>query len=240
MASIQFSLDGGKKQTFQLVKEITTIGRTDDNDIQLDNLAVSSHHAKILTILNDSFIEDTGSTNGTHLNGTLVKKQVLRHKDIIKVGKHEITYINEAGAVEDEFSTTMIINPDAIDMQETEGDQKINQSVSKIVAEIASSDSESSRQQKAKIRIISGANIGRELPLTKVLTTLGQPGVQVAAITRRPTGYFIMHIDGGENTQRPRVNNREIGARTHPLNDDDIFEVAGIKMSFLFEPENIG
>ncbi|HED34546.1 MAG TPA: FHA domain-containing protein [Gammaproteobacteria bacterium] len=240
MASIQFSLDDGKKQTFQLEKEITTIGRTDDNDIQLDNLAVSSHHAKILTILNDSFIEDTGSTNGTYLNGTSIKKQALRHKDVIKVGKHEITYINEAGAVEDEFSTTMIINPDAIDMQEIEGDQKINQSVSKIVAEIASSDSESNRLQKAKIRIISGANIGRELPLTKVLTTLGQPGVQVAAITRRPAGYFIMNIDGGENTQRARVNNREIGARAHPLNDNDIFEVAGIKMSFLVEPENIG
>ncbi|VAW66668.1 hypothetical protein MNBD_GAMMA11-3420 [hydrothermal vent metagenome] len=235
MASIQFNMDDGKQQAFQLIKETITIGRTDDNDIQLDTLAVSSHHARIHTILNDSFIEDTNSTNGTYLNGTLIKKQALSHNDVIKVGKHEITYINESATAEDEFAKTMVINPEAAGMQAIEGDQKINQSIGEIVAEITASDAGKTSLKKARVLIINGANKDRELPLTKVLTTLGRPDVQVAAITRRPTGYFIIHIDGGDNAQRPRVNDEEIGARAQLLNHEDIFEVAGVKMSFLLE-----
>ena len=74
MATIQLSFNGQVLEDISLTKETTSIGRKSDNDIQLDNLAVSGHHAKILSILNDSFIEDVGSTNGTYLNGTLIKK----------------------------------------------------------------------------------------------------------------------------------------------------------------------
>jgi len=235
MASIQINMDDGNTQEFILEKATTTIGRTDDNDIQLDTLAVSAHHARILTILNDAFIEDINSTNGTCLNGTLITKQALTHKDTIKIGKHEITFINKNASLEDEFATTMIINPDAAGMQETEGNRKIDQSVHQIVAEITSSDSGKDNLKKAKIHITSGANKGRELPLTKILTTLGKPGVQVAAITRRPTGYFIIHIDGGDNGLRPLVNNTEIGPRAQALKHEDEFEIAGVKMSFFFE-----
>ena len=235
MATIQISFNGEAEKELQLDKETMTIGRKSDNDIHLDNLAVSGHHAKILTILNDSFIEDLNSTNGTYLNGSLVKKNTLTDGDIIKIGKHEMKYINTNASSEGDFEKTMIINPDSDGMQETEGSDEIDKSVGAIVAEIASSDSGKSSQQKAKIRLVSGANNGKELALTKVLTTLGKPGVQVAAITRRPTGYFLIHIDGGDNGERPKVNNQQISSKAQPLSDNDEIEVAGVKMTFFFE-----
>lgn len=235
MATIEIRLNGELIQELDLDKETMIIGRKDNNDIHLDNLSVSGHHAKIFTILNDSFIEDMDSTNGTYLNDTLIKKQGLSNNDIIKVGKYEIKFITDADSSYEDFEKTMIINPDADGMRETEGGSKIDQSVGEIVAEIASNDTGKTSTQKAKIVLNSGANSGEELPLTKVLTTLGKPGVQVAAITRRPTGYFLIHIDGGDNSTRPLVNDIEIGSTAHPLNTDDVIEVAGVQMTFLFE-----
>jgi len=235
MAIIQIIFNGEVLQERELTKEIMTIGRKSDNDIQLDNLAVSGHHAKILTIRNDSFIEDNNSTNGTYLNGSLINKKPLTHNDVIKIGKHEIKYINTDTQLDDAFGKTMIINPDSDCMQETEGSPAIDQSVNRIAAEIASSDKGSISQKQAKIRLTSGANMGKELSLTKVLTTLGKPGVQVAAITRRPTGYFLIYIDGGDSSGRPKVNDKEIGSSAHELKNSDEIEVAGVKMCFFIE-----
>ena len=237
MANIKLKFNGEVIQEIQLTKEATTIGRKPDNDIHLDNLAVSGHHAKLLTILSDSFIEDLGSTNGTYVNGTLIKKQALKNGDVVKIGKHELAYINEAASSsDDDFEKTMIINPGAAGMPEDAGSKDIDRSVGQLAKEIASADSGSKATLgKAKIRLVSGANSGKELPLTKILTTLGKPGVQVAAITRRPTGYFLIHIDGGDNAGRPKVNDQEIGSQAHPLGSNDVIEVAGVKMTFFFE-----
>ncbi len=68
--------------------------------------------------------------------------------------------------------------------------------------------------------------------LKKALTTIGQPGVQVAAITRRPQGFFLIHVDGGPNNNVPKVAGSPIGSNAHRLNDHDIIEVAGVKMEF--------
>jgi len=235
MATIQIIFNGDVIQERELTKEVMTIGRKKDNDIQLDNLSVSGHHAKILTVSNDSFIEDSNSTNGTYLNGSLINKKPLTHSDIIRIGKHEIKYVNENAQSSDVFGKTMIINPDSDGMQETEGNAAIDLSVSRLAAEIASSDKGNISQKQAKIRLTSGTNLGKELSLTKVLTTLGNPGVQVAAITRRPTGYFLIYIDGGDNTGRPKVNNKEIGSSAHALKNSDEIEVAGVKMCFFIE-----
>jgi len=235
MTTIQISINGEIESELQLTKDTMTIGRKSDNDIHLDSLAISAHHAQIVTTLNDSFIEDLNSTNGTYLNGSLIKKNVLANGDVIKVGKHEIKYIDSDTGTTEQFEKTMIINTAAAGMHETEGSVAIDQSVGKIAAEIASSDSGKTSQRIAKIRLNSGANNGKELALTKVLTTLGKPGVQVAAITRRPSGYFLIHIDGGDNGERPHVNSEEIGSRAHALKDNDILEVAGVKMTFFYE-----
>lgn len=237
MASLKLIFNGEMQKEIQLDKETLTMGRKPDNDIPIDNLAVSGHHARILTILNDSFVEDLNSTNGTYVNDILIKKHALKHGDVIKIGKHELKYINEAATGSDQFEKTMILRPDAAGMKEEEGDHAIEQSVNKIAREIATADSgaRAATLGNAKIRLINGANAGKELPLTKILTTLGKPGVQVAAITRRPAGYFLIHVDGGDGQGRSKVNDREISAQAQPLHTNDVIEVAGVKMTFFIE-----
>lgn len=238
MASLKLMFNGEMQKEVPLDKETITLGRKADNDIQIDNLAVSSHHAKVITILNDSFIEDMNSTNGTYVNDNLIKKHALKNGDVIKIGKHELKYISEGSSSGsgDQFEKTMILRPDAAGLKEEEGDHAIEQSVNKIAREIASADSGAAHAaSNARIRLITGANAGMELPLTKILTTLGKPGVQVAAITRRPSGYFLIHVDGGAGHSRSKVNDKEITAQAQPLHSNDIIEVAGVKMTFIIE-----
>src|SRR6266478_6943726 len=99
MAKLILSVDGQVLKEYQLSKERTLIGRKPHNDIQIDNLAVSGEHAAIITILNDSFIEDLGSTNGTMVNGKPVKKHFLQNNDLIEIGRHRMTFEVEAPAI---------------------------------------------------------------------------------------------------------------------------------------------
>ncbi len=233
MAMIQLSFNGEVDNEYPLNKETITIGRKSDNDIRLDNLATSAHHAKITTILNDSFIEDLGSTNGTLLNGNKVTKDILTSGDIIKIGNHEIKYINNEAIPDTDFEKTMIINTASHGLKETQGSEQIHQSVGKIIAEIAATDTGKNNPKKGIIHLNNGINEGHELVLTKILTTLGKPGVQVAAITRRPTGYFLVHIDGGDNGEKPSVNNKTIESTAYQLSHNDKLKIAGVQMTFL-------
>ena len=234
MAKLVLSFNGEFVKEYELDKEIITIGRKPDNDIHIDNLAVSGNHAKILTILNDSFIEDLGSTNGTFIAGNKVTKHALQNGDSIIIGKHELKYQNaNADDGESDFEKTMIIRPDAAGMPVTEeADKDLEKSIGKIAADLASAGTTTSGPGPAKLKLMSGANTGKELQLTKILTTLGRPGVQVAAITRRPKGYFLIVVDAGKDNKMPLVNDAEIG-KQHPLSDGDVIEVAGVKMGFL-------
>lgn len=233
MAKLVLSFNGDVVKEYELDKESLTIGRKPENDIHIDNLAVSGYHAKILTILNDSFIEDLGSTNGTFIAGNKISKHALQNGESITIGQHELKYVNaNAAGEEGEFEKTMIIRPDAAGMPETEEtDKDIENSIGKIAADLASAGTSTSGPGAAKLQLTSGANAGKELKLTKILTTLGRPGVQVAAITRRPTGYFLIVVDAGKDKKMPLVNNSEIG-KQHPLADNDVIEVAGVQMRF--------
>ena len=84
----------------------------------------------------------------------------------------------------------------------------------------------------AKLQVLSGTFAGRELELTKALTTLGRPGVQVAAITRRAEGYYIVHVESGKTEGFPHVNGMAIGAQARKLQDNDVIQLAGVKMGF--------
>ena len=226
----------GERSEFLLTSETTTIGRKPSNDIPIDNLSVSGKHAQVITILEDSFLEDLGSTNGTYVNGKLIKKHALVHGDNITLGKYQITYHNSSAGDEQDFEQTMIIRPGEAGMPEQAGGKEIDKSVQKITAAIASETATSGEpdtpQKEACLQLLSGANTGKELILTKALTTIGQPGVQVAAITRRPQGYFLIHVDGGPNNSVPKVGGSPIGPNAHELKSHDIIEVAGVKMEF--------
>jgi pSer/pThr/pTyr-binding forkhead associated (FHA) protein len=228
MARLILSLDGAVLAEYNMNKERYTIGRLPDNDIRIDNPAVSGHHSLIINILNDSFLEDLNSTNGTYVNGKLIKKHALQHGDVITAGHHQLRFVEDDEAQQDEFEKTMVIQPSA-------------RPVERIRAAVADANTTASRRtlgngapaiKKAKLQVLSGAFAGRELELTKALTTLGRPGVQVAAITRRSEGYFIVHVDAEGDDNFPLVNGAKIGAQARKLSDNDVIQLAGVKMGF--------
>ena len=234
MAKLTVTFNDQVVAEHELNKEEMSIGRKPDNDIQIDNLAVSGHHCRILTILNDSFLEDRNSTNGTYVNGAIVKKHALQNGDVITIGKHRLTYSNEQASADD-FDRTMIIRPDAAGMPEKENveNESLDRSVGQLGAELVAESEKQAQQpaQQARLRVISGTNAGKELELTKALTTLGKPGVQVAAITRRAQGYFLIQVEGKDGSH-PTVNGHPVGTEAVKLEDSAIVEVAGVKMEF--------
>ena len=270
MAKLILSMDGLVLKEIPLSKERTTIGRKAHNDIQIDNLAVSGEHAVIVTILNDSFMEDLGSTNGTLVNGNPVKKHFLQNNDVIELGKYKLKFIQEAGAqpaaAAADFEKTMVLRPSAMKaaaeqakaagMGGAQAAQAARQAAIQATGQAAqtagigekpaapaaapaaaapaapaapAAAAPRSTQPLGAIQLLSGGNAGKELELSKPLTTLGKPGVQVAVLTRRPQGYFITHVEGA---QRPTVNGQPIGSAPHALKDHDLVEIAGIKMEF--------
>lgn len=116
MAKLILSMDGLVLKEIGLTKERTSIGRKPHNDIQIDNLAISGEHAVIVTILNDSFLEDLNSTNGTYVNGQPIKKHFLQNNDVIELGKYRLKYLNESatGAAAADFEKTMVLRPGAL------------------------------------------------------------------------------------------------------------------------------
>jgi pSer/pThr/pTyr-binding forkhead associated (FHA) protein len=294
MAKLILSMDGLVLKEIPLTKERTTIGRKPHNDIQIDNLAVSGEHAVIVTILNDSFLEDLGSTNGTVVNGNPVKKHFLQNNDVVELGKYKLKFVGDAAPTASgekaDFEKTMVLRPSqmkaaaeqakaapgsplggaqAAVAQRAAAVQQVGATAT--AAGIADKDAitkpvsstpaaapapgTASAAAPAKapaapaaaaapapagkpgqplgaIQLLSGANAGKELELTKPLTTLGKPGVQVAVLTRRPAGYFITHVEGAN---RPTVNGQAIGAAPHSLKDHDVIELAGVKMEFFLK-----
>jgi pSer/pThr/pTyr-binding forkhead associated (FHA) protein len=229
MARLILSLDGQVLAEYNMNKERYTVGRLPDNDIRIDNAAVSGHHSLIINILNDSFLEDLNSTNGTYVNGKLIKKHAMQHGDVITVGHHQLRYVEtQAGDNEpDEFEKTMIITPgSAIAAQAA---QRASAASAPVIKPAAGAPV---ALPKAKLQVLSGAFAGRELELNKGLTTLGRPGVQVAAITRRSDGHFIVHVDSGKEGDYPLVNGTPIGQTARKLNDNDVIQLAGVKMGF--------
>jgi pSer/pThr/pTyr-binding forkhead associated (FHA) protein len=250
MARLILSLDGQVLAEYNMNKERYTIGRLPDNDIRIDNPAVSGHHSLIINILNDSFLEDLNSTNGTYVNGKLIKKHALQHGDVVTVGHHQLRFADtqSSDAEPDEFEKTMIITPgSAVAAAAAKKASAIAPAVPpppktplatgsataiRPAAAPGATGEQPTALPKAKLQVLSGAFAGRELELNKALTTLGRPGVQVAAITRRADGYFIVHVDSGKAGDYPHVNGAMIGEQARKLQDNDVILLAGVKMGF--------
>jgi len=290
MARLILSLDNQVLAEYNMSKERYTIGRLPDNDVRIDNPAVSGHHSLIINILNDSFLEDLNSTNGTYVNGKLIKKHALQHGDVITIGHHQLRFSEEQATEtdQDEFEKTMVIPANEQSPHQLAKAEKAADAAVKASTEAAKESSEGPRDASdataipadnvavkldkeevaalmdtsepkkdkaetvrhdattagvdpssapgalpmAKLQVLSGAFAGRELELTKALTTLGRPGVQVAAVTRRAEGYYIVHVESGEDGDFPLVNGQPIGAQARRLSDNDVVQLAGVKMGF--------
>lgn len=207
MPKMIVSIDGVVIKEVQLTKDRTTLGRRPYNDIVIDNLAVSGEHAVLQMSGSDVFLEDLNSTNGTYVNGKAIKKQQLQGGDTVEIGKYKIKFVNDGGESQEK---TTVINAGAV--------------VSGAEAPAGAG------LGPAAIKVVSGSAAGREVALTKVVTTIGKPGVAVAAITRRPHGYVVAMVEG---TVKPTVNGQPLGTEGVDLHNGDLLELAGTQMQFV-------
>ncbi|MEJ2115316.1 MAG: FHA domain-containing protein [Gammaproteobacteria bacterium] len=297
-AKLIISLDEKIVDEVPIEKEIISIGRKTDNDLCLDNLSISGYHSQISSVLDDCFVEDLNSTNGTFVNSKIIKKHALKDGDIIDVGNHRIKYVNHlaSSSANSEFEKTLIMTArskrknaikeeqylqdidDQINSLEeamcvAEDEENAFTEVSEIldennnyyynssidetidknpeqaiptnptedkpISDDTDTDDIQINSQPAsssigRIQILNGKNSGKEIALDKSLTTVGKPDVAVVGITKRNTGYFIMHIDGNQKTPS-KLNGVIIGAKAQPIEAHDIIDVAGIKLEFFVE-----
>jgi hypothetical protein len=228
MGKLVVSLDGVVIKEVQITKDKTTLGRRPYNDIVIDNLAVSGEHAVLQMVGQDVFIDDLNSTNGTYINGKAVKKQLLQHNDTVEIGKYKIKYLSHETS---DYEKTMIIKP---------GSTPAGPPTFQHTAPMATGGHSGfggpsgfgglSGSSAASIKVLNGAAVGREVALTKVVTTVGKPGVQVASITKRPGGYVFAHVEGGA---RPLVNGNPVAGEPVHLKNGDVIELAGTQMQFV-------
>jgi pSer/pThr/pTyr-binding forkhead associated (FHA) protein len=232
MGKLVVSLDGVVIKEVQLTKDKTTLGRRPYNDIVIDNLAVSGEHAVLQMVGADVFIEDLNSTNGTYINGKAIKKQLLTHNDTVEIGKYKIKYlVDESG----DYEKTMIMRPGAAAASApmpmgAMGGSAVSSGFGGLGGMGGAQAPAPVAVQPASIKVLNGAAAGREVVLTKVVTTVGKPGVQVASITKRPNGYAFAHVEGAT---KPSINGVPIVGDSVPLRNGDVIELAGTQMQFI-------
>ncbi|MFM8768375.1 MAG: FHA domain-containing protein [Rubrivivax sp.] len=213
MSKLVISLDGVVIKEALIAKEKTTLGRRPYNDIVIDNLAVSGEHALLHLVGADVVLEDLNRTTGPYINGKAVKKQQLSHSDIIEIGKYKIKYLAAGAAESDRAMTSDRGGP-----------------VTVPASDFGLLGTPDQPATPASIRVLNGAAAGREVLLTKEKTTLGKPGVQVAAIQKRGSSYVFSHVEGA---LRPSVNGVPVSGDGLPLRNGDVIELAGTRMQFI-------
>ena len=199
------------------------MGRREDNNIVIDNLAVSGHHAKVDSVGDGFLLTDLQSKNGSFVNEQFVASHWLKHGDVITIGKHELRYLNDSKQFADDGDKTVLIRrkPEAakalVDSHEIEYTPDLQNQ--------AALDS-------AKLQILNGRSAGRELPLVKASVKLGKSGAEVVQINKRPDGHFIISLIPADDENNPRVNGEVIGARSIKLQNHDVIEINRLKIEF--------
>lgn len=212
MPKITIRLDGELMSEVSLDKKRTTLGRRPFNDVVLQELVVSGRHACLVHQDQQVTIEDLDSTNGTYVNGRAVKKQLLQDSDTIEIGSFKLV-----------FSSASAVPAQALDSQQTPPyDANWSQAFHDMAAPPAS--------LQGRIKVVSGAAAGRELSLTKAVTTFGKPGVSVAAITRREANYYVHHVEGA---QAPLLNGVVVAQEPVLLHQGDEITLSGTVLQFL-------
>jgi FHA domain len=217
MAKIIVSLDDNLIKVVPLNKDRMTLGRRPYNDIVVDNLAVSGEHAALQIIGHDYFIEDLNSTNGTFINEQKVKRQILKNGDTIEIGKYAIRYVQDG-------ANSQSTGLSAGEISVADDDEKSLQEKKPLFEQTKFAEA------YVAIKILSGASTGKELPLVKIVTTIGKPGEAVIAITKRPKSYMVAHVEGAT---RPSLNGVSFGIDAVPIKNGDLFELAGTAMQFI-------
>lgn len=195
----------------------TSIGRKSECDISIKDPAISGNHAEIQAVKDRFVIQDLGSTNGIHIGGRKVMQYVLKDGDLISIGEHQMRVALTEGELGEKARLQKAAREKAADT--TLDDDKTQISVS---------------SGEGHLMVLNGKQAGEQIALNQALTTVGEPGVQVAAISKRPQGHFIIHVDGGKDKDRvPLVNGEPTGFKSRKLEPGDKIEVADIKMEYI-------
>ncbi|MFT7684894.1 MAG: pSer/pThr/pTyr-binding forkhead associated (FHA) protein [Candidatus Azotimanducaceae bacterium] len=227
-----------------VTKDVTTIGRKSECDISIKDPAVSGNHARIQKVGEHYLVQDMGSTNGVYISGRPIKQQVLKHEDLLIIGEHQLKIL-----LFDEIAPTSDLKSDApvkVELPpkpstnlktepEKAGPVKREETVLRGKTKELSSSPLSIRRETGHGYLIysTGPKSGAKIPLEEGLTTIGEPGVQIAAISKRPQGHFIIHVDGGKDKNKvPLVNGEPTGFKSHKLEPGDTIEVAGNQMEY--------
>ena len=184
MPKMIVSIDGVVIKEVEISQERTTLGRRPYNDIVIDNLAVSGEHAVVHLHAASGIVEveDIGSTNGTYVNGKAVQRQALRNGDTIEIGKYKVRFLSEEE--NHNYEKTMVFKPGMVPPRAAAAAVQTPTSAPMPMPPTPMPP-HATPPQMAAIRVLSGAAAGREVLLTKVVTTIGKPGVAVASITAR-------------------------------------------------------
>ncbi len=229
MAKVLLKYKGAAVKEILLDKEMTTIGRKPDNDIIIDNQAVSGHHASIKREGDVLTIEDLSSLNGTYLNSQKVSTAELFNNDVILIGVHTLDVISEKNREADKkpfairgrsMDETMVIAPDDKKKIIDAADKTIPEQLGGFVVVEGSTDQ---REYELKERVSA---IGKENGSAIKLKGFFAPKL-AALVNRRKEGYFITPSGGKEL----KVNGKVVDRR-YDLKDGDIVEVGNIKLQF--------
>ena len=224
---------------YALEDEMATIGRVDDNTIKVDNMAVSSHHAKLMRENGDYVLIDLNSLNGTFVNGQKVSKWILKNNDFITIGKHTLVYIDERAPKQSPLSgTSELRSPEGTVMLDMRTQQQLLEEAA------AKKGLDKVGELVGALTFISDSGGQGEIDLSKRITMIGKgkeaeikikgfflPNIS-AVISRRPAGYFLSHSEG---RAIPKVNGSSVKGQVK-LKDGDIIEIAGLKMQFFLKP----
>lgn len=203
MPQLIVTVEGVEVKHVYLAKDRTTLGRAADNDIVLQNPAVSGRHCVFdLKGLADVFVEDVGSTNGTFVNNIRVKRRKLEDEDVVAISSFRIRYLNASEDSGFGATAAMTLGPTP----------------------------HLPPPAHASFRVLSGTSAGLQVPVNKAVSTFGQPGVAVIAVSHRRTGYYAAHL-GGE--QVPQLNGKPLGHDPVLLAHDDVLDLAGTRMQFV-------
>ena len=210
MSKLTLSFKSKVLKVYPVLKGSMIIGSDPACNIPIDSLAVHPKHAQIDTVNSESVIRDLGTEEGTFLNQKKIEGlQALKDGDVIRVGKHVLTYTYAADITSE------------ADVQ-TEAQ----------IEEEAPIQMESKEKKQGWLQIMSGSNLGKTMSLNRAMTNLGKPGLSTAVITKRGDGYFISQLEGKISA---RVKDKEIGDKSMPLSDGDTIQIGNIKMQFYLE-----
>ncbi len=226
MSKLTLSFKGTVLRVFPVLKGSMLIGNDPKCKIHIDSLALQPQHARLDTQGDTSVLVDLETEAGTYINNQRINKQMLKDGDVIRVGKHLLTYHYESVPLSaDEPGTER----DTVEL-DLGTDTVSGSAENSSQAEPEKIDHEGKRL--AWLQIMNGQNLGKTISLNRSMTNLGKPGVATAVITRRNEGYFLSHLEG-EKT--PLVDEKPIGSHSYKLNDGDTIQIGNIKMQFFLD-----